>query len=213
MKFSKVGLAITILALAGCSSTPVGKGEIPTISSQSFNTKVPGETIKIEKSCGWLQRSKCQIEGIEAVGIQPSVGATRLLQKSATEMACMNAQANVASYIFGINVSDDRNSRVRNRQNENQKDRVKSRTEIGQDVDLSPDDPSKDTNFSVREALINTDIDNVRTVTTNVRGHLIGFHIKETKVVDSKTMSCTIVWSRKDTQDMRSVRQLMLNNK
>ena len=71
-------LALSCLILAGCASN---KGEIPTIASQTFNTKVPGERIKIDKSCGWIQRNKCTIESIEAIGIQPSVGATRLLQK------------------------------------------------------------------------------------------------------------------------------------
>lgn len=101
-------LALSTVLLTGCSGTIVGKGEIPTISSQTFNTKVPSETIKIEKSCGWIQRDKCTIESIEAVGVQPSIGATRLLQKSTTLMACDNARANVVGYVFGTNVSDNR---------------------------------------------------------------------------------------------------------
>lgn len=199
-----------VLSLTGCSimSTP-GKGEIPSITSQTFNTKVPGERIKIEKSCGWLQRDKCTIESIEAVGVQPSVGATRLLQKSTTLLACDNARANIVGYVFGTNVNESRSSRIKNIQNENQKDRVKSKTEIGQDVDMSPDDSNKDTNYSVREALINTDIDTVRNITTNSQGRLVGFSIKDTVVLDSKTVACTIVWNKNNSEDLKKVRGLI----
>jgi hypothetical protein len=199
-------LALSCLILAGCASN---KGEIPTIASQTFNTKVPGERIKIDKSCGWIQRDKCSIESIEAVGVQPSVGATRLLQKSTTLMACDNAKANVVAYVFGTNVSESRSSRTKNKQNENQKDRIKSKTEIGQDVDMASDDAEKDTNYSIREALVNSDIETVRTVTTTAQGKLVGFSIKETVVLDSKTISCTIVWNKNDSQDLKKVRSLI----
>ena len=200
-------LALSCLILAGCATN--NKGEIPTISSQTFNTKVPGERIKIDKSCGWIQRDKCSIESIEAVGVQPSVGATRLLQKSTTMMACDNARANIVGYVYGNNVSESRTSRSKSKQNENQKDRVKSKTEIGQDVDMASDDNEKDTNYSIREALINSDIETVRTVTTTAQGKLVGFSIKETVVLDSKTVSCTIVWNKNDSQDLKKVRGLI----
>jgi hypothetical protein len=199
-------LALSCLILAGCASN---KGEIPTIASQTFNTKVPGERIKIDKSCGWIQRNKCTIESIEAIGIQPSVGATRLLQKSTTLMACDNAKANIVSYVFGNNVSESRSSRTKNKQNENQKDRIKSKTEIGQDVDMASDDNEKDTNYSIRESLIDSDIETVRTVTTTAQGRLVGFSIKETNVIDSKTIACTIVWNKNDSQDLKKVRSLI----
>lgn len=199
-------LVLSCLIFAGCASN---KGEIPTIASQTFNTKVPGERIKVNKSCGWIQRDKCTIESIEAVGLQPSVGATRLLQKSTTLMACDNARANVVGYVFGINVNENRTSRSKNSQNENQKDRVKSKTEIGQDVDMASNDADKDTNYSIREALINSDIDTIRNVTTTAQGRLVGFSIKETIVLDSRTVACTIVWNKNDSQDLKKVRSLI----
>ncbi len=207
----KVITAVIAFALVGCSSTPnVGKGEIPPISSQTFNTKVPGERIKIDKSCGWLwNKDKCSIETIEAVGIQPSVGATRLLQKSTTLLACDNARANVVGYVFGTVVNENRSSQIKNKQNENQKDRVKSKTEIGQDVSMSPDDSEKDTNYSIREALVNSDVDTVRNITTNSQGRLVGFRIKETEVIDSKTVACTIAWNKGDSEDLKSIRTLI----
>ncbi len=199
-------LALSCLFLVGCASN---KGEIPTIASQTFNTKVPGERIKLDKSCGWIQRDKCTIENIEAIGVAPSIGATRLLQEDATQRACMKAKANVVRYVFGENVNDSATTRTRNKQNENQKDRVKSKTEIGQDVDMASDDADKDTNYSIREALINSDIDSVRTITQSSQGRLVGFKIDETKKVDDKTMSCTIVWRKGDSQDLKKVRSLI----
>jgi hypothetical protein len=204
-------VALSVLGvITGCASTSPGKGEVPTISSQSFSTKVPGERIKIDKACGWLwNKDKCTVESIEAVGVAPSVGATRLLQEDATQRACMKAKANVVKYVFGDNVSENTTSRTKNKQNENQKDRVKSKTELGQDVDMASDDADKDTNYSVREALINSDIETVKTITTNAQGRLVGFKIEETRTIDSKTMSCTIAWHRSDSEDIKKVRSLI----
>lgn len=209
MKLFKSSVLFMMLVLSGCASKSPGKGEIPTITSQTFNTNVPGEKIKIDKACGWIQRDKCTIESIEAIGIQPSVGATRLLQKSTTLVACDNARANVVGYVFGTSVNENRSTRTKNVQNENQKDRVKSKTELGQDVDMSADDANKDTNYSVREALINSDIDTVRVITTNAQGRLVGFRIKDTNVIDGKTVSCTIVWNKNDSEDLKKVRGLI----
>jgi hypothetical protein len=207
---SSVIVAGVALAIAGCASDGPKKGEIPTIESQTFATNVPGETIKIDKKCGWLWNSKkCEVIGIEAVGVQPSVGATRLLQKTTTTLACDNARANVVGYVFGMNVSENRRSTTKNNQNENQKDRFKSATEIGPDVAMSPDDPNKDTNYSVREALINTDIDVVRNVTVTAQGRLVGFAISKTKLVDAKTVACTISWNKYDSNDLRQVRGMI----
>lgn len=205
MKLFKSSVLFMMLVLSGCASNKPGKGEIPTITSQTFNTNVPGEKIKIDKSCGWIQRDKCTIESIEAIGIQPSVGATRLLQKSTTSVACDNARANVVGYVFGTSVNENRSTRTKNVQNENQKDRVKSKTELGQDVDMSADDANKDTNYSVREALINSDIDTVRVIQFHAQGRLVGFRIKDTNVIDSKTVSCTIVWNKNDSEDLKKV--------
>jgi hypothetical protein len=208
MKYSIITIAL-ISSLVGCASNNTGKGEIPTISSQTFNTKVPGERIKIDKSCGWIQRDKCTVESIEAIGVAPSVGATRMFQEDATQRACMKAKANVVKYVFGDNVTESSTSRTRNKQNENQKDLFKSKTEIGQDVDMAEDDPNKDTNYSVREALINSDIETVKTITTNSQGRLVGFRIEDSKKVDDKTMSCTIVWRKGDSQDLKKIRTLI----
>ena len=210
---SRLLLGVIALTFAGCASQGPSKGEVPSIESQTFKTNIPGETIKITKSCGWLwNNKKCNIESIEAVGVQPSVGATNLIQKTVTLQACDNARANVISYVFGDNVTDSRISKLRSRQNENQKDRVKSRTEKGDEVSMSTADPDKDTNFSIQEALINSDIDMVRTVTTNAQGRLVGFKVVNTSVVNGKTIACTINWSKNDTEDLRKIRGLISGN-
>lgn len=209
MKVKIVMLSVAAV-LAGCATKGPSKGEIPSIETQTFNTKVPGETIQISKSCGWLwNRDKCQIETIEAVGIQPSVGATRVTQKHITDFACDNAKSNIVKYVFGERVTETRRNSSRNRQNENQKDRFKSATEIGPDVEMSPDDPNKDTNYSVREALVNTDIDVIKTQTFTSQGTLVGFLTKGAVAVDSKTISCTVRWNRNDAIDLRKDRGLI----
>lgn len=212
MKLASISLAITLL-FAGCASQGPSKGEIPTIESQTFKTNIPGETIKITKSCGWLWNSKnCTIESIEAVGVQPSVGATNLMQKAVTQQACDNARANVVSYVFGDSITDTRYSRTRSRQSETQKDKLKSRTEKGDDMPMSSSDADKDVNFSIQEALVNSDIDMVRTITTNSQGRLVGFKVKDTKVVDRKVIACTIDWAKSDSEDLKKVRGLIFGN-
>lgn len=202
--------AAVTLALTGCASSGVKKGEIPTIESQTFATNIPGETIKIDKKCGWLwNRNKCEVLGIEAVGVASSVGATRVIQNNITEFACDNAKSNIVKYVFGEKVSENRRNVQRNRQNENQKDRFKSATEIGPDVEMNPDDPNRDTNYSVREALINSDIDIVKTQTFSSQGTLVNFYKKSTSVVDSKTISCTVAWSKRDAIGLRPVRNII----
>lgn len=210
MKSSYVLVTTAIaIALTGCASNGPKKGEIPTIESQTFATNIPGETITINKSCGWIRRSKCEVLGIEAVGVQSSVGATRVIQKQITDFACDNAKSNIIKYVFGEKGTENRRNVTRNRQNENQKDRFKSATEIGPDVAMSPDDPNKDTNYSVREALINSDIDIVKTQTFSSQGTLVGFHVKGTNIIDAKTISCTVSWSKRDANDLRQVRGLI----
>jgi len=74
---------------------------------------------------------------------------------------------------------------------------------------MSSDDNEKDTNYSIRESLIDSDIETIRTITTTAQGRLVGFSIKETNILDSKTISCTIVWNKNDSQDLKKVRSLI----
>ena len=210
MKSLKIAILVTVGSLAGCASTPNDhKGEIPTISSQAFKIG-KSESIKIDKTCGWLwNNNKCSIDSIEAVGVMSSVGATRLAQKAITDVACDNARANVVEYVYGTQLGISRNTKTKNKQSENQKDRTKSKTELGQDVDMASDDADKDTNYSIRESLANSDIDVVKSITTNSQGRLIGFAVKDTVVIDSKTLACTIRWSKSDAEDMKQIRRLI----
>ena len=74
---------------------------------------------------------------------------------------------------------------------------------------MASDDNEKDTNYSIREALINSDIDMVRTITTSSQGKLVGFKIEDARPIDSKTIACTITWSKNDSQDLKKVRSLI----
>jgi len=200
-------LILSLVLLSACASH---KGEIPTLESQSFNTKIPGESVTINKSCGWLwNRHKCEIQSIEAVGVQPSVAGGGIQQKIVTETACDNAKVNVIKYVYGEDVSNTDNIRTHNKQHENQKDRIKSKTEKGEDVPMSANDADKDTNYSIQEALVDTDIEFVRNQTLTAQGHLNGFAIVKTTVVERKTIMCTIKWSRGDATDLRKVRGLI----
>lgn len=206
MKLKKLSILLMV-GLAGCSVLNSSKKEIPTIESQTFKTNVPGETIKITKSCGWLWNSKdCKIESIEAVGVQPSVGGTSLMQKAVTMQACDNARANIVSYVFGESVTDSRYSRARSKQSENQKDDIKSKNEKIES-ELSPED--RESVLSIRQALTNSDIEMVRTVTVNAQGRLVGFKIKNTTLVNGKIIACTIDWIKTESEELKNIRGLI----
>lgn len=202
---AKLVIGVVSVIITGCASVGSKKPTIPTLESQTFNTNIPGETIKIDKSCGWVKRKQCEIESITAVGVQSSAGGTLLQQKVITTMACDNARANVVGYVFGEQVSDYRNSRTRGKQNENQQDTFKSK------VGVDDSDPN-DTANVIKSALIDTDIDAVRTITVRSQGRLVGFKIVDTDVLDKKTIACKLQWSRRDNEDLNKVRGLIAGN-
>jgi len=203
MKSQLCLIGILTLGVSGCSVLGP-KGTVPTIESQTFNTNIPGETIKIDKSCGWLwNRKKCNIESITAVGVQVSAGGGIFVQGPIGNMACDNARVNVVSYVFGENVRSRRQSSTRMGQGENQKDTGKNQSVFGNEGSQN------NTELRIREALTDTNIDFVKTVSIDTQGRLVGFAERNREVIDGRTIACSVVWSRSDSEDLRKVRSLI----
>ena len=128
------------------------------------------------------------------------------MQKAVTMQACDNARANIVSYVFGESVTDSRYSRARSKQSENQKDDIKSKNDKIES-ELSPED--RESVLSIRQALTNSDIEMVRTVTVNAQGRLVGFKIKNTTLVNGKIIACTIDWIKTESEELKNIRGLI----
>lgn len=196
-------ISVLAICLSGCSVLSP-KGEVASLESQTFNTNIPGETIKIDKSCGWFwNRKKCNIESITAVGVQVSAGGGVFVQGPIGTMACDNARVNVVSYVFGENVRSRRQSSTRMGQGENQKDTGKNESVFGNEGSQA------NTESKIRQALTDTNIDFIKTMSIDTQGRLVGFAERNREVIDGRTIACTIVWSRRDSEDLRKIRSLV----
>jgi hypothetical protein len=75
-------------------------------------------------------------------------------------------------------------------------DRIKNRIKSDEDVAMSDEDSSKDTNFAIRE----NSNDTVRTVTESIRtqaqGILKGIQVADESIVDRQTVAVTIRWDK-----------------
>ena len=95
---------------------------------------------------------------------------------------------------------------ARSKQSENQKDDIKSKNDKIES-ELSPED--RESLLSIRQALTNSDIEMVRTVTVNAQGRLVGFKIKNTTLVNGKIIACTIDWIKTESEELKNIRGLI----
>ena len=211
MKFKTIAL-VTVLALAGCSTTKRGEGEIESIRSQKLSTSFAREGIKIETDCSWytINKSDCDIVSIEAVGTAVSNGNTESNRRTALIRAGDRARASVRHFIQ----EDVSSSRVTNtiaKNVEAASDRVKSRTKIGEEVKMSDTDAEKDTNYSIRDNSNNTAYQLTESIRVNAQGILRGFRVVKEEVVGSQEVAVTIRWD-KDSERTSKILQKKFGN-
>lgn len=211
MKFKTIAL-VTVLALAGCSTTKRGEGEIESIRSQKLSTSFAREGIKIETDCSWytINKSECDIISIEAVGTAVSNGNTESNRRTALIRAGDRARASVRHFIQ----EDVSSSRVTNTIAKNVEaaiDRVKSRTNIGEEVKMSDTDAEKDTNYSIRDNSNNTAYQLTESIRVNAQGILRGFRVIKEEVVGSQEVAVTIRWD-KDSDRTSKILQKKFGN-
>ena len=211
MKFKTIAL-VTVLALAGCSTTIRGEGEIDSIRSQKLSTSFAREGIKIETDCSWytINKSECDIISIEAVGTAVSNGNTESNRRTALIRAGDRARASVRHFIQ----EDVSSSRVTNtiaKNVEAASDRVKSRTNIGEEVKMSDTDAEKDTNYSIRDNSNNTAYQLTESIRVNAQGILRGFRVIKEEVVGSQEVAVTIRWD-KDSDRTSKILQKKFGN-
>lgn len=186
-----------VLALAACSTTKRGEGEFEPIKNQKLSTSFKKDTIKIETDCAWYKpwKSDCDIVGIEVVATATSNGNTENNLRTALTRAQMTAMANVRHFIQE-EVKSERVKTTIAKNVEKANDRMKSRTTIGEAVEMSDSDAEKDTNYSVRENSNDTAYQLTETIRTNAQGILRGFKIHKQEVTGPQQVSVTMRWDK-----------------
>ena len=206
MKYTLIALAIA--SLVGCSSTTRGQGELDPIRSQKLSTSFKSDTIKIETDCSWysINKSDCAIISIESTGTASANGNTESNLRTALIRAGDKARANVRHFIQE-DVSSTRVNNTIAKNVEKANDRVKSRTNIGEEVKMSDSDAEKDTNYSIRENSNDTAYQLTESIRVNASGILRGFRVAKQEVVGKQEVAVTILWDKESERTSNSLRK------
>lgn len=217
LKLSILALALT---LGACSTTKqsagIDGGTITAINAQKLSTSFKRQGIKIEWDCSWgtgafgLTDAMCvkgDIKAIEVTAYATSNGNSENMRENAFKVAEMKAKAKLRHFIH----EDVYSSNVQNAMNKNVEkanDRIKTKISANEEVSMSDDEASKDTNYAIRE---NTN-DTVRTVTESIRtqaqGILRGVAIKDESIVDRQTVATTIRWDKDSDRASTSLNKI-----
>lgn len=201
-------MLVLALTLAACSSTKqsasVESGQITAINAQKLTTNFKRKGVKLEWECAWgtgafgLTDSMCSkgdIKAIEVTAYATSNGNSENNRETAFKVAEMKAKAKLRHFIHeDVYSSSVVNVMAKNVEKAN--DRIKNRIKSDEDVAMSDEDASKDTNFAIRE----NSNDTVRTVTESIRtqaqGILKGIQVADESIVDRQTVAVTIRWDK-----------------
>jgi len=205
----KFGLSIIVasMILAGCSTTKRGENEFEPIRNQKLSTSFKEDSIKIETDCRWYtwDKSNCNITAIESTASAPTNGNTESNRRTALIRAGDRARAQVRHFIYE-DVSSSRVSKTIAKNVEKASDRMKSRTSVGEVVQMSDKEAEKDTNYSIRENSNDTAYQLQETIRVSAEGILRGFKVVKQEVTGPQEVTVTIRW---DLESDRTSRSLM----
>ncbi len=202
---TKLSALALVLALAACSTTKptasIDSGQITAINAQKLSTNFKRKGVKIEWDCAWgtgMFDATCvkgDIKAVEVTAYATSNGNSENNRETAFKVAEMKAKAKLRHFINEeVYSSSVQNVMTKNVEKAN--DRIKNRIKSDDEVSMSDEDASKDTNFAIRE----NSNDTVRTVTESIRtqaaGILKGIQVHDEYVVDRQTVAVTIRWDK-----------------
>jgi len=192
------------LMLSACSSTKISKAEDPgsmtPIHSQKLTSNFTRKGIKLEFNCGAISSwaggcNKADPTGIEVTAYAPSFGNSENNRENAFRVAEMRAKAKLRHFI-SEDVQSSQTKQVIAKNIEKANDRIKQRISANEEVNMTDDEATKETNWAVRE---NTN-DTVQTLTeivrVNAQGILRGVYVKDATIVDRQTVQVTIRWDK-----------------
>jgi len=195
---SKLIMTGVLLSLAACSGNQT---KVDTVRSEELSTDFVAEGVKVTSSgCGAVSKllgRKCQILAIESTSTAPSNGGTTVNRKNAMDAACGYALANVRHWM---------GQRV---------DSTRTVQRTGTSTELSGSKESQNSNKDVgaaqssdRENLNDTKTVVTNTVRQSASGFMEGWQPIKQDVVGAQEVSCTMGWSRKNTDLMKQARSL-----
>ena len=196
------------LILSACSSTKPGSaepsGSVTPIYSQKLSTNFTRKGIKMEWECAWgtgafgltdAVCSKGAIKAIEVTDYAPSFGNSEVNREQAFRVAEMRAKARLRQFIQeDVNTTQVKTTLSKNVEKAN--DRIKQRISANEQVDMSDDEATRETNWAVRENTNETVQTVTETVRVNAGGILRGLYIKDAVIVDRQTVQVTLRWDK-----------------
>jgi hypothetical protein len=186
------------LALGACASKPP---KVDTVREEELSTDFVAEGIKVTSSgCGSFSQMvgrKCKILAIESTSTAPSNGGTTNNRKNAMDAACSYALANVRHWM-GQRVESRRVVERTGTSNEvsGSKESQNSNREIGSGAS-SDRSNSNDTTVVV-----------TNTVRTTAGGFMEGWQPGKQEIIGAQEVSCTVVWSKRNTDLMKQARAI-----
>jgi hypothetical protein len=207
MKRVLLATAVTLL-LSACGSTKLSKAEDPgsmtPIHSQKLTSNFTRKGVKLEFDCSFgtgmfgmtdAVCSKTDIKGIEVTAYAPSFGNSENNREQAFRVAEMQAKAKLRRFI-NEDVSSSQTKTVIAKNIEKAHDRIKQRINANEEVSMTDDEATRETNFAVRENTNDTVQTLTETVRVNAQGILRGVYVKDERIVDRQTVQVTIRWDK-----------------
>ena len=207
----KRALLVTAIALAlsACSSTKsTNKAEDPgsmtPVYAQKLSSNFKRKGIKLEFDCAFgtgafgitdAMCTKTDIKAIEVTAYATSFGNSENNREHAFRVAEMNAKAKLRKFIHE-DVATSETKQVISKNIEKANDRIKQRINANEEVNMTDDEATKETNFAIRENTNETVQNLTETIRVNAAGILRGVYVKDEAIVDRQTVQVTIRWDK-----------------
>ena len=193
------------LALGACSSTKSTNkaedpGSVTPIYAQKLSSNFKRKGIKLEFDCGTISSwtsgcNKAEPTGIEVTAYAASYGNSEVNREQAFRAAEMNAKAKLRRFIHE-DVATSETKQVLTKNIEKANDRIKQRINANEEVNMTDDEATKETNWAVRENTNETVQNLTETIRVNAAGILRGVYVKDEVIVDRQTVQVTIRWDK-----------------
>jgi len=196
------------LTLSACGTVGLNKadnpGSITPIHSQKLTSNFTRKGIKLEYDCAFGTGmfgmtdaicSKTDIKAIEVTAYAPSYGNSENNRENAFRVAEMRAKAKLRHFIQE-DVSSSQVKTVIAKNIEKANDRIKQRINANEEVNMTDDEATKETNWAIRENTNDTVQTLTETVRVNAAGIMRGVRAVDEKIVDRQTVQVTIRWDK-----------------
>lgn len=211
-------LVASLLAACGTTKKPeeVDAPKVTAIGNQQLKSEFKRRGIKIEYGCAWgtgmfgisdAMCSKTDLKAIEVTAYAPSFGNSEVLRENAFRVAEDLAKAKLSRFL-NEEIQTSSVTRTISKNIEKANDRIKQRI-TGEEVVMSEEDASKDTNYAIRENTNNTTREFVDTVRNQSQTILRGVTVVDEKIVDRQTVQVTIRWDHNTNNAARELRRIM----